>query len=71
MTPQEIGRLQTYLRTKFSNNSFRLKARSQTDDSVEVFLGDEFLGVIYKDVDEGELSYAFNMAILEMDLPKD
>ncbi len=40
-------------------------------DSVEVMLGDEFIGLIYKDEDEGETSYAFHMSILEMDLPRD
>jgi len=33
-------------------------------------LGEEFIGVVYRDEDEGEVSYAFNMAILEMDLPE-
>ncbi len=32
-------------------------------------IGDEFIGVIFKDEDEGEVSYAFNMAILDIDLP--
>jgi Protein of unknown function (DUF3126) len=31
-------------------------------------LGEEFLGVIYRDEEDGELSYNFSMAILEMDL---
>ena len=41
------------------------------DGSVEVSLGEEFIAIIYRDVDEddGEVSYAFQMAILEMDLP--
>ncbi|MEE8534508.1 MAG: DUF3126 family protein, partial [Kiloniellales bacterium] len=30
---------------------------------------DEFIGVIFRDEDEGEVSYAFNMAILDEDLP--
>jgi hypothetical protein len=30
----------------------------------------EFIGVIFKDEEDGEVSYAFNMAILEMDLPE-
>ncbi|HIL28120.1 MAG TPA: DUF3126 family protein, partial [Micavibrio sp.] len=42
---------------------------SQTDDSVEVLLNGEFLGVIYKDdEDPSDVSYDFNMAILDMDL---
>ena len=40
----------------------------KTGDSVEVLLKGEFLGVIYKDEDEGEISYDFNMAILDIDI---
>lgn len=65
----EINRLQKYLREKFSNPKLTLAERKESKDSLEVVLGDEFLGVIYKDEDEGDISYDFNMAILEMDLP--
>jgi hypothetical protein len=34
-----------------------------------VFIGEEFIGVIYRDEDDGEVSYDFNMAILAYDLP--
>jgi len=30
----------------------------------------EFVGVLFRDEEDGEISYAFNMAILEMDLPE-
>ena len=69
MNSQETVRVQQYLRTKFDTDRIAVKARKETKDSVEVFLGEEFIGVIYKDDDEGEVSYDFNMAILEMDLP--
>ncbi|MBU0800051.1 MAG: DUF3126 family protein [Alphaproteobacteria bacterium] len=68
-TTQESDKLQNYLQTKFGNKGLTLRARSQTTDSVEVLLNGEFIGVLYKDEDEGETSYDFNMAILEMDLP--
>jgi hypothetical protein len=68
-TSQETTRLQAYLQEKFSNKAITLRARSQADDSVEVLLNGEFLGVIYKDQEDGETSYDMNMAILEMDLP--
>lgn len=71
MTPSEIARLQAYLRNKFSNPQLRVKKRSESDDSVEVLLGDEFIGVIYRDEEEGEVSYPFHMSILEMDLPEE
>ena len=68
MNQQEITRLQNYLRLKFGTDRIRLQPRKEVDDSVEVLLVDEFIGLIYKDEDEGEVSYDFNMAILEMDL---
>ncbi|MCH7631216.1 MAG: DUF3126 family protein [Proteobacteria bacterium] len=69
MTPQETGRLQTYLREKFNLSQIRVKPRPGVDDSVEVYIGEEFIATIYRDEDEGEISYAFTMTILEMDLP--
>lgn len=65
----EIIRLQKYLQQKFSNPKIALVERKEAKDSLEVTLGGEFIGTLYKDDDEGEVSYDFNMAILEMDLP--
>jgi len=45
-----------------------VKARPRKNDSAELYLNDEFLGLVYKDEDEGELSYNFSMAILDVDL---
>ncbi|MDE1151437.1 MAG: DUF3126 family protein [Micavibrio sp.] len=69
MEKSEITRLQSYLQQKFGNKSLSLALRKEAKDSVEVMLQGEFIGVIYRDEDEGEVSYDFNMAILEMDLP--
>ena len=69
MQKSEISRLQQYLQEKFDNRNIRLSPRKEAGDSVEVMLNDEFIGVIYRDEDEGDVSYDFNMAILEMDLP--
>ena len=67
MSPEEIKKVQTYLQNKFGLPDLTLRMR-KTGDSVEVLLKGEFLGVIYKDVDEGETSYDFNMAILDIDI---
>ena len=69
VSPQEIARVQKYLREKFSNNRLRIGELSKQGDSVEVMLEEEFIGVIYRDDEDGEVSYDFNMAILEIDLP--
>ncbi|WP_321397300.1 DUF3126 family protein [Emcibacter sp.] len=70
MTRTEMLRLRKYLNDKFESNKFTLDKPSTNDeDSVEVSYDGEFIGVIYRDEDEGEVSYAFQMAILELDLP--
>jgi len=69
MNSTEIARLQAYVRNIFESDAFTLNKRPAANDSVEVSKAGEFLGVIYKDVDEGEISYQFHMAIIEEDLP--
>jgi hypothetical protein len=69
MNKTEIARLQKYLQDKFANKNLTLVLRKESKDSAEVMLGSEFIGVVYRDEDEGEISYDFNMAILDMDLP--
>lgn len=71
MNQSEIARVQKYLRTLFGSNQIKLQAEASKDGSVEVNVGDEFIGVIYKDEEDGEISYAFNMAILATDLDED
>lgn len=64
----EIPMLQRYLQKKFKNDGFALRPREKANDSVEVILNGEFLGLIYKDDEDGDTSYDFNMAILDVDL---
>lgn len=68
MSPEEIKKLDTYLKKVFETQSLQVRARPKKDDSCEVYKDDEFLAVIYKDEDEGELSYSLSMAILDIDL---
>lgn len=55
----------------FKNDKILLDAATATHDSVEVFMGDEFIAVVSRDTEDGDLSYNFHMAILEEDLPND
>lgn len=66
----EITSVEKYLRQTFGNESIGLDLKTKKDDSIEVTLGGEFIGVIYRDDEDEELSYSFNMAILADDLPK-
>jgi len=69
MTRTEILRIRKYLNSKFGSDKFTLENTQTKDDCMEVHYDGEFIGMIYRDEDEGEVSYAFQMAILEMDLP--
>ena len=66
--PEEIAKLTKFLRAKFELPSISVKKRPQKNDSAEVYIGEEFVGVIFRDEEDGELSYNFSMAILEFDL---
>lgn len=68
MDQSEIIRLEAYMRKKFRLDILEVRQRPTKDDSVEVYLGDEFLGVLFRDEEDGEVSYDFNMAILSFDL---
>jgi Protein of unknown function (DUF3126) len=68
MKPTELVRIQTYMRKIFGSKNISLRARPKISDSAEVYAGDEFVGVISVDEEDGELTYQFNMAILETDL---
>lgn len=66
MKPDEILKLDRYFKRVFQNPNLEIKARPRKEDSCEVYVGDEFLGLVYKDEEEGD--YNFSMAILDIDL---
>jgi hypothetical protein len=70
LTRSETWRLEKYLRSLFRLDTITIVERPKQQDSVEVHVAGEFIGVIFKDEEDGETSYAFQMAILEMDLPE-
>jgi hypothetical protein len=63
-----IQKLETYLRRQFSNAAIRVVPRAKKKDSAEVYMGDEFIGVLTEDKEDGDTSYFFEMAILDVDL---
>ncbi|MEQ1944523.1 DUF3126 family protein [Mesorhizobium sp. VNQ89] len=66
MKPEEIRKLTAYLKRVFQNPTIDVKARPRKEDSAEVYIGEEFIGLIYKDEEDGD--YNFQMAILDIDL---
>lgn len=68
MNNLEIIKLQNYLQKLFGNKDINVGARPNQSDSVEVYIKKEYIGLIYKDEEEGEVSYDFQMGILDFDL---
>jgi hypothetical protein len=65
---QEVKKLDAYLKKLFANPRIRVVPRPKKDDSAEVYVGDEFVGVLFVDDEDDERSYNFSMAILGTDL---
>lgn len=68
MDVQDIKKIDAYLKKLFNNPLIRVVPRPKKDDSAEVYIGEEFIGVIFLDDEDGDKSYNFSMAILETDL---
>jgi hypothetical protein len=64
----EIKKLDAYMKKLFANPRIRVVARPKKDDSAEVYIGEEFIGVVFVDDEDGDHSYNFNMSILDTDL---
>jgi hypothetical protein len=64
----EIRKIEAYLKRLFGNARMRVVPRPKKEDSAEVYIGEEFIGVLFVDDEDNERSYNFQMAILGADL---
>ena len=67
MNDKDIKRIEAHLKRTFGAATISLKPRPKQKDSCEVYVGEEFVGVVYQDEDE-DGSFLFEMAILAEDL---
>ena len=65
---KEVQKLESFFQRRFNSTGISIRPRPRKDDLAEVYFGDEFVGVLFRDDEEGELSYNFTMAILDIDL---
>ena len=68
MDVQEIRKVESYFRRLFGNPKLRIVPRSKKQDSADVLLGEEPIGVLGVDDEDGERSYNFEMAIAADDV---
>ena len=60
--------LNAYLRRQFSNDKIRVVPRPKKTDSLEVFIDEEFIGVLFVENERGRSLFIFEMPILDVDL---
>jgi hypothetical protein len=63
---RELAPAQAWLKKTLGNPNIRVLARPKKKDSAEVFIGEEFIAVLF--LEDGGRSFAFQMAILDTDI---
>jgi hypothetical protein len=66
-TGPDIKQLDAYLKRKFDSERIRVVPRLRKKDSAEVYVGDEYIGVLFFDEKDARSSY-FELPILALDL---
>jgi len=65
---QPVPALNAYLRHRFDNDDVHVVTRPKKMDSLEAYIGEEFLGVLFVEEEKGRKSYIFELPILDVDL---
>ena len=63
-----LKKIENYFKQKFNNKKIKIEGRANKNDSAEVLIDDEFIGVVFEDNEDGETCYQFNLTILNEDL---
>ena len=63
-----LKKIESFFKQKFNNKKIKIEGRANKDDSAEVFIEDEFIGVVFEDNEDGETCFQFNMTILSEDI---
>jgi Protein of unknown function (DUF3126) len=66
-TGPDLKKLDAYLKRKFDTERIRVVPRARKKDSAEVYVGDEYIGVLFFDEKDARSSY-FELPILALDL---
>lgn len=72
ITEKESQQLQSYLQKKLGSNHLKIVLPKRRGQPIELCIQDgktlESIGTVYRDEDEGEISYAISMTVLAEDL---
>jgi len=68
MNASDTAKVQHFLRQRFSNHKLTLARRENKEDSADLMLEDEFIGVVFQDDEDGETCYHVQITVLQEDL---
>ena len=63
-----LKKIENFFKQKFNNRNITIEGRTNKDDSADVLIEDEFIGVVFEDNEDGDMCFQFNMTILSEDL---
>ena len=63
-----LKKIENFFKQKFNNKRIKIEGRTNKDDSADVLIEDEFIGVVFEDNEDGDTCFQFNMTILSEDL---
>ena len=63
-----LKKIESFFKQKFKNKNIKIEGRVNKNDSADVLIDDEFIGVVFEDKEDGDICYQFNMTILSEDL---
>jgi hypothetical protein len=66
--PAPAAQLSAFLRRKFDNENIRVVPRPKKNDSLEAYIGEEFIGVLFIENERGRKSFILELPILDVDL---
>lgn len=69
ISASEVPRLQQTLRRLLGSPKLTVELPARKGLTVEIAVAGEVIGTVCRDEDEGEISYAVNLTVLEEDLP--
>ena len=63
-----LKKIENFFKQKFNNKKIKIEGRANKNDSADVLIDNEFIGVIFEDDEDGDNCFQFNMTILNEDL---
>ena len=63
-----LKKIENFFKQKFNNKKIKIEGRTNKNDSADVLIEDEFIGVVFEDNEDGDMCFQFNMTILSEDL---